>query len=57
MIQTLRLDIILGSGRFYGTLRVKNLGGNIIAIDNNELKKEIEKRLPYLRTHDYMIRF
>ncbi len=49
------LDIFI-NGRFYGTLRIRHLG-NIVAISNDELKSEIERRLPYLKNKNYRIEF
>lgn len=48
------IDIFLG-GRFYGTLKMRYLGGILFPLSEEELREEIEKRLPYLAGKEYRI--
>lgn len=48
---------IYEEGRFKGTLRVKDKWEGIVPIDEEELRKEIEFRLPTLKKSKYTIEF
>ena len=48
---------IYEEGRFKGTLRVKDRWHGIVPIDEEELREEIEKRLPTLKHTKYTISF
>lgn len=48
---------IFENGRFIGQLKVKDKFFGIVAIDEQELKEEIERRLPTLRNAKYNIAF
>ena len=56
MSKVLKLDIF-EDGRFIGQLKVKDKYFGIVAIDEYELKEEIERRLPTLRNAKYNIAF
>ena len=56
MSKVLKLDIF-EDGRFIGQLKVKDRWRGIVAIDESEIKEEIEKRLPTLRNAKYNIAF
>lgn len=48
---------IYEEGRFKGTLRVKDRWHGIVPIDEEELREEIETRLPTLKKSKYTIAF
>ena len=48
---------IYEEGRFKGTLRVKDKWKGIVPIDEEELRDEIETRLPTLKHSKYTIAF
>lgn len=48
---------IYEEGRFKGTLRVKDKWKGIVPIDEEELREEIETRLPTLKHSKYTIAF
>lgn len=43
--------------RYYGKIRVKDRWYSIVPIDEEEVRKEIEERLPTLRKAKYSIAF
>lgn len=51
-----RIDIF-EQGRFLGTLRIKDKWLGIVPVDEEELKNEIESRLPMLKNTNYNIAF
>ena len=48
---------IYEEGRLKGTLRVKDKWKGIVPIDEEELREEIETRLPTLKNSKYTIAF
>lgn len=52
----IRIDIF-EQGRFLGTLRIKDKWLGIVPVDEEELKNEIENRLPTLKHTNYNIAF
>lgn len=48
---------IFEEGRFIGYLKVKDRWMGIVPVDEEELKQEIEERLPTLRKANYTIAF
>jgi hypothetical protein len=55
-ITMIKVDIY-EQGRFKGTLRVKDKWKGIVPIDEEELRQEIETRLPTLKHSNYTISF
>lgn len=52
----IKIDIFQ-QDRYVGTLRIKDRWRFLFAIDEQELRNEIETRLPTLRRSDYQIAF
>lgn len=48
---------IYENGRYYGRLRIKDRWHGIVPIDDEEIRQEVEQRLPTLRHSDYNIAF
>lgn len=52
----IKIDIY-DDGRFKGCIRVKDRWLGIVPIDEDEVRQEIEQRLPTLRKANYTIAF
>lgn len=48
---------IYENGRYYGRIRIKDKWLGIVPVDEEELKNEIENRLPTLKHTNYNIAF
>lgn len=48
---------IYENGRYYGRLRIKDRWRGIVPIDDEEIRQEVEQRLPTLRHSNYNIAF
>ena len=53
-MKNLHLDIFVDD-RFYGTMRMKNLWGGVFPLTEEEIRNEVERRLPSLKGKKYTV--